>query len=297
MAIDLEAIRRKIEKLKSVKNSRVQFWKPDPGEYVVRIVPFKDAEDDDPFKHLTFYYIQEGKPGVLAPFQFDKYDPVQELSRQLWSGNEDEKKLARNLKPNTRHYALVIDRSNEEKGVQLWSFGKTIYNRLLGFFINPDIGDYIDPDEGFDLEVKIYKEGGKQYNTTEVDVARKQSILTDDEKKKEEWLNSEVGPMTAYSEKSTEEIQKILDDWLAQGSEEDDPGTEKGTDKSSLDDAIKSLKPESADSDEDKEVEKKKTSAKKKSSSKKSSSSEDSSSAESESKKKIDEVFDEVLNK
>jgi hypothetical protein len=242
MAIDLEAIKKKIESLNSIRQSKVQFWKPVPGEHVIRIIPFPDTPDDDPFKHLKFYYLEEGKSGILAPSQFDEEDPVANLAQKLWSGTSEDKQLARKLSPNMRHYACIVDRKDEDMGPQLWSFGKQLYIRLLGFFADAEIQDYIDPQNGFDLKVSIIKEPKKKFLTTTVDVARSRSPLSKDKKKVKEWIENCINPREAYSLKTTEQIEKIITDWLQGPDAEEDVGTSRGEETESLDSAIESLK-------------------------------------------------------
>ena len=81
MAIDLEAIRKRVMELSGQgKNSRVQLWKPTPGQHKIRGVPWKNTVDGMPFRELRFYYIGE-QPRILAPSQFGKPDPVNDLIR------------------------------------------------------------------------------------------------------------------------------------------------------------------------------------------------------------------------
>lgn len=221
MGIDLEAIRRRVEELSGVKKtSSVQLWKPTLGEHKIRCLPWKNAPDGQPFMERWFYYIGENA-GILTPHQFGKPDPINELIRKLYSsGKPDDKVLAKKLQPKMRCYAPVIVRGEEDKGVQVWSFGKLVYQRMLGFFLDEDVGDILSPTDGFDLKVSITKQPGKQFNDTTVDPSRRPSKLHEDTANAEKWLNSVPNIDDMYRLKTTQEIETVLNNWLSGGTED-----------------------------------------------------------------------------
>ena len=222
MAIDLEAIKRRVAELSGVKKtSSVQLWKPSLGEHKIRCLPWKNAPDGQPFMERWFYYIGENA-GILAPNQFGKPDPINDLIRKLYSsGKPDDRILAKKLQPKMRCYAPVVVRGEEDKGVQVWAFGKLVYQRMLGFFLDEEVGDILSPTEGFDLKVSITKQPGKQFNDTTVDPARRPSKLHEDSKQMESWLNSIPNIDDMYRLKSTQEIETVLNNWLNGGSAAD----------------------------------------------------------------------------
>jgi hypothetical protein len=215
MAVDLEAIRRRVAELSGVKKtSSIQMWKPGLGEHKVRCLPWKNSPDGQPFMERWFYYIGENA-GILAPNQFGKPDPINDLIRKLYSsGKPDDRVLAKKLAPKMRCYAPVIVRGEEDKGVQVWAFGKIVYQRMLGFFLDEDVGDILSPTEGFDLKVSITKQPGKQFNDTTVDPARKATSLHAEVATSQKWLESIPNIDDMYRLKSTQEIEAILNNWL-----------------------------------------------------------------------------------
>lgn len=246
MAIDLEAIKRRVAELSGVKKtSSVQLWKPGLGEHKVRCLPWKNAPDGQPFMERWFYYIGENA-GILAPNQFGKPDPINDLIRKLYSsGKPDDRVLAKKLQPKMRCYAPVIVRGEEDKGVQIWSFGKLVYQRMLGFFLDEEVGDILSPTEGFDLKVSITKQPGKQFNDTTVDPARRPTKLHEDSKQAEQWLNSIPNLDDMYRLKSTQEIETVLNNWLSGGTAEEvsTPATTRGPAPSdALDDLVAEVK-------------------------------------------------------
>lgn len=230
MGLDLEAIRRRVQELSGVrKNSSVQLWKPGIGEYKVRGLPWKSTPDGMPFQEKFFYYIGNN-PGILTPNQFGKPDPINDLIRKLYSsGKPEDRLLAKKLQPKMRAYMPVVVRGQEDKGVLVWSFGKIVYQRLLGFFTDEDVGDILDPEQGFDLKVSISQQPGKQFQDTVVDPARKATKLSDDAEQMKKWLEATPNLDDMYRLKSVGEIETILNNWLSGGS--DTPDSSDGTSK------------------------------------------------------------------
>jgi hypothetical protein len=284
MGIDLEAIRRRVQELSGVrKNSSVQLWKPTIGEYKVRGLPWKSTPDGMPFQEKFFYYIGNN-PGILAPNQFGKPDPINDLIRKLYSsGKPEDRLLAKKLQPKMRAYMPVLVRGQEDKGVQVWSFGKIVYQRLLGFFTDEDVGDILDPLQGFDLKISISQQPGKQFQDTVVDPARKASKLSEDSEQAKKWLENIPDLDDMYRLKSVSEIEVILNNWLSGGSEaqtDSSDGTMKGSPPT---DELEKL------------VSEVKTEAKSEKSSKKTKKSSDDDEAPVE-KKSLDDAFNELMN-
>jgi hypothetical protein len=256
MAVNLEAIRKRVQELNGQRrNSSVQLWKPEIGEYKVRCVPWKSTPDGMPFLERRFYYLGEN-PRILAPSQFGKPDPVNDLIRKLYSsGKPDDRELAKKLQPKMTAYIPIIVRGQEDKGTQVWSFNKFIYQRLLDFFtnseINPDLVDYIDPLEGVDLIVTI-KKSGKKYNgrdvmDTVIDLGRKQTKLSPDAELAKKWLDGVPNLDDMYQQKSVAEIEQVLNTWLSGGaSGSADEGTARGAGapKDALEQLVEDVKTE-----------------------------------------------------
>jgi hypothetical protein len=238
MAVDLAAIRKRVEQLNGQwRTSNVQLWKPEVGKYTVRLVPWKSTPDGMPFIERRFYYLGNN-PRILAPTQFGKPDPINDLIRKLYSTRlPEDREVAKKLQPKMTAYAAILVRGQEDKGIQVWSFNKFPYGRLLDFFtnveINPDLIDYMDPLEGIDLIVEI-KKSGKKYNNKEVldtviDLGRKQTKLVEDPEKIKKLLDSVPNIDDMYPQKSSAEIEQVLNAWLASGASGDEATNDEGT--------------------------------------------------------------------
>ena len=228
MAIDFDAIKRKLDRLSGNNNSRNVMWKPTEGEkHSVRLLSFPD-NDGQPFKELMFYYNIPGQRGLLAPSQFGKRDPIQELINKLRDeGTKESYEMAKKLYPKMRVYAACIVRGEESEGVKLWGFGKTVYQSLLALMLDEDYGDITDPIEGRDISVVCTKNPGQQWATTTVTPRGKQTKLTSDSKQAKEWMNNLPDVENIFQLKSYDELSKIINDWLA--GDDEDTGTERGT--------------------------------------------------------------------
>ena len=53
MAIDLNAIKAKLNQLQTTGTRRNNLWRPEPGKQVVRIVPYQH-DRSNPFRELYF---------------------------------------------------------------------------------------------------------------------------------------------------------------------------------------------------------------------------------------------------
>ena len=222
MAIDLDAIRKKLNQLSGNNSKRNSMWRPQEGEdHTVRILAFSD-NDGQPFKERWFYYNIGNNPGLLAPHQFGQPDPIQDLINTLRNdGTKESYELAKKLYPKMRSYAPVIVRGEEAQGVRLWSFGKTVYQSLLNLMLDDEVGDFTDPSTGRDIKVTCTKPPGRMWATTEVRPRMSTSDLADNAKQAKQWLDSIPDLDEMYTCKSYDELETIVNAWL-NGDETDD---------------------------------------------------------------------------
>jgi len=234
MAVDFDAIRKKLNKLSGGSSRRDSMWRPqEDEEAVVRIIAFPD-NDGQPFKERWFYYNIGNNPGLLAPYQFGNPDPIQELISKLRDDGDNKAsyELAKKLYPKMRAYAAVIVRGEESKGVRLWSFGKQVYQSLLNIMLDEDYGDITDPKTGRDIKVTCTKPPGKMWASTSVMPRGKPTHLTDDASKMKEWTSSIPVLDDLYTEKTYEDLEKIINVWLA-SDDDDSEGTSRGASENS----------------------------------------------------------------
>jgi hypothetical protein len=246
MAINFDALRKRLDNLSGNTKKSSSSWKPKEGEeYTVRLLSFPNNEGQ-PFKELWFYYNIGNNPGLLTPNQYGKPDPIQELITKLRAdGSKESYELAKKLYPKMRCYAPVIVRGEEDKGVQIWAFGKQVYQSLLGVMLDEDYGDITDPESGRDIKVKCFKPAGKKYSETEVMPRGKASPLSSNQATAKQWLGNIPDVNKLFDLKSYDELSKIVNDWIEGGMVTDGDGTSRGGDfkTAALDDSEEDAKP------------------------------------------------------
>jgi len=227
MAIDLNAIRNRLNSLQNKVQKTDNLWKPKPGKQQIRMLPYTH-NTSNPFIELFFHYDFGGK-NILSPKTFGEIDPLIQFSEQLRAtGNRDDWNLSKKLFPKMRTYVPVIVRGEESEGVKFWGFGKTVYQELLAFFADPDYGDLTDPTSGRDItvEFKTAKELGKNFPETYIRVKPNQTSVTDD-KKVMELIKDQIELPTLFKKYSYDELEASLKTWLETGKVSDEGEVEK----------------------------------------------------------------------
>jgi hypothetical protein len=214
--MDINAIKSKLSQLQSTTSTKENFWKPEPGTQVVRIVPYKHNKDN-PFIELFFHYNLGNNKTYLSPLSFGRPDPVAEFADKLKStGNKDEWIQGKRLEPKMRTFAPVIVRGKESEGVKFWGFGKTVYQELLGVIADPDYGDITDATNGRDIgiERQTPAEAGNQYGKTTVRVKPNQTAITEDSALLESIFDNQSNLTELYTEPSYDELKEVLQNYL-----------------------------------------------------------------------------------
>jgi len=219
MAIDIDKIRARKTALENRGGGRSNFWRPQDGEQTIRIVP---TADGDPFKDFWFHYNVGDNPGFLSPKKnFGEDDAIDTFVRKLFNeGTEDSIKMAKTLMARQRFFAPVIVRGEEDKGVRVWGFGKTVYEQLLNLVLNPEYGDITDIDTGTDLLLHYGKPQGAAFPQTKITPRRRSSALsTDEEQTSADMLEQIPDFDDLFERKSPADVATMLDQFLL--SEED----------------------------------------------------------------------------
>ena len=221
MALDLEAIRQKLNNLQSQTGKQDNLWKPEPGKNQIRVVPYQ-FNKDNPFIELYFHY-DLGKKNYLSPVTFGESDPAVEFAEKLKAtGNQDDWKMARKLEPKMRTYVPIIVRGKESEGVKYWGFGKTVYQELLSIIADPDYGDITDPVNGRDVSVEFIsaEESGASFPKTNIRVKPNQTPISDAPEILE-TVKTQQDIREIYQELSYDDLTEVLNEWLNPSDEEE----------------------------------------------------------------------------
>ena len=227
MGIDLKKMRERKTALENKGGNSNRFWRPQDGEQTIRIVP---TEDGDPFKDYWFHYNVGDNPGFLSPKRnFGEDCPLDSFVRQLWQeGTEDSKRMAKKLSARQRFFAPVVVRGEEDKGVRVWGFGKTVYETLLNLVLNPEYGDITDAESGTDLVLAYGKPAGATFPVTQLTPRRRSSTLCKEPERCAEFLENvpDFEELFAASRKSFTEVQAMLDEFLLGNEDPEENSTE-----------------------------------------------------------------------
>ena len=201
MAINLDAIRGRLNKLQNTQRKTVELWKPAPGKHQIRLVPYK-FNKENPFIELFFHYNINNKT-YLSPQSFGRPDPIVEFSDKLKRmGDKEDWKAAKKMEPKLRTFVPVLVRGEEGEGVRFWGFGKTVYQEILGYIADPDYGDITDPEAGRDIVVEVVsaEDSGTSYPVTTIRVKPKETPLADTTEDVQKFLTTQVEITDLYQE-------------------------------------------------------------------------------------------------
>lgn len=172
---------RRKEAAEEAERRKAKYWKIKPGRNVVRFAPPWEGSDEF-YKAFGQHYNlgPDGKqPPVYCPEQtVGKSCPICEGIRMMYRGADEEtQKLLKKMSSTPRFYVNLIDRKDEEKGVQVGEIPRTLMEDIWKKMVDDEIGigDVTDPENGYDLIIDRTGEGiGTKYT---VEVARKPSKL------------------------------------------------------------------------------------------------------------------------
>ena len=222
MGINMELMRRKLATLRGENkgNGNSVFFRPDDGDTDIRIVP---APDGDPLKEMFFHYnVGNHQGGIMCPKRnFGERCPICDFASSLWreaaeNNDEESKKLAKSLFVRTRYFSPVVVRGREEEGIKVYGYGKTAYELLLGYILDPEYGDVTDINEGTDITLtytKPTKPGA--FPQTNLKMRRNTSPLIEDVDAISPLLDRMPDFDSLFERLSPEQIDAILDEQLA----------------------------------------------------------------------------------
>jgi hypothetical protein len=212
MALDLSAIKAKLNQLNKSDDKKNLTWKPEAGKTRVRIVPYVHRKDN-PFLELYFHY-DIAKRSMLSPISFGNADPIVEFAEKLKkTGDKEEWLMGRKIEPKMRTYVPVIVRGKENEGVKFWGFGKQIYTELLSIISDPDYGDITDLLNGRDIDVEFTPAEGGGFPKTAIRVKPNTQPATDDKAIAEKIMNQPV-ITEIFPEPTYDELEKALAEWM-----------------------------------------------------------------------------------
>ena len=128
--------------------------------------------------------------------------------------------------------------------MRVWSYGKTAYETLLSYVLDPDYGDLTHEETGTDI-VMTYTIPGTpgSFPKTSLKPRRRPSMLCEDVENCDELIKSVPDVATLFQQQTTSDVQALLDEYLSSDvtTESSSSETERYNTKSTVDDALKSF--------------------------------------------------------
>jgi len=220
MAIDMNKMKQKLNALQgngNVDEKNNIFWKPQEGEQSIRVI---SPQDGDPFKQMWFHYGVGKNAGFLCPKKMHGKDcPVCSFAWSTYndakaSNDQETLKFCKSLFAKERFFSPVLVRGEESQGIRLWGYGKQAYSEMIGLVTNPDYGDITDIDAGTDLVINYGKPSGASFPVTKITPRRRPSALAAKSEEVKRILDTMPSFTEHFNNKTTEEIEKMLTDFL-----------------------------------------------------------------------------------
>ena len=158
----------------------------------IRILPptFDDATHYgmDLYVH---YSIGADEAAYLCPEKMlGKKCPICDEMRK--AHKEGDKEYANELKPKTRVLVYIIDRAKEDDGPKVWSMPPTVDSNIAALCMDKRTNEVLsidDPEDGFDVDFERTGKGKKGTKYKGIKIARKSSLMLDDEGTLDETLD------------------------------------------------------------------------------------------------------------
>jgi hypothetical protein len=230
--MDLNAIKNRLTSLneeskpkekREKKDYTLIYWKPkQEGKYQIRFLPSK-LNKNNPFQEIFMHY-GIGKFPIVALSNWGEKDPIVDFTKKLRETSDSQNwSLAKKLDPKMRVFAPIVVRGEEEKGVRLFEFSKTLYLELLSIADDEDYGDFTDVAEGFDFVLTASKVKDRPGFATTLRPKPKQTVLNSEAGKIEEWLEDQPLLLEERYKYPYDKLKETLQEFLT-GNETEEEG-------------------------------------------------------------------------
>lgn len=193
----LEDADKELEELSKLGGDK-EYMKLPVGRNVVRVLPPRPGEKV--LKRVMEHFIRvagANRPVIFSCPQArqdrkDRCPACERAARLRASGNPQDREAAYDMSAKLRVYLNVIDRKNPGAGPQILPVGKQIYEQLLTIRKDEDAGgNYIDPENGFDIVIERVGTG-KNDTTYTVNPSRKTTPLHTDSEVASSWIENQA---------------------------------------------------------------------------------------------------------
>lgn len=167
-----EQLMKRMQKIKNrMDNSKGNYYKMQDGDNYLRFCPSWRGDDEEWCVILTTHYSlgPEGKAGAAClEANFGKRCPACHYMRRLdETGVAADNQTAYQMRPQPRVLLNALPDNDPEQRIKIISLSDAAFTKLLGLYQDQvDGGDFMDPKEGFIVNMKRVKKGGVKSRST-----------------------------------------------------------------------------------------------------------------------------------
>ncbi len=131
------------------------------GTTRIRILPTvsPDGEEADFSMEVVHFYLGSKVRGVFSASTVGKPCPIMDHYQEL---KETDKDAAKNMAPRKKYFVpAVVFEDEAGKKIDKDRSGKLVFipstgllTQMLDYYLDPELGEFNDPDEGYDLKIK-----------------------------------------------------------------------------------------------------------------------------------------------
>jgi serine/threonine protein kinase len=245
--MNLNDIKAKLEALE--KRDSGQGYKPKDGDQKIRVTP---SPDGDSLQEVFMHFRIAGQSFLCPKKNFGEPCALCDFASELYKlGDEASLDMSKQIYAKPRYYSPILVRGEEEKGIRWWSYGVKVYKMFLKKYMDPEYGNFTDPETGFDwtLSYTPQEKSSTNFAESELTPARASSKMIEGGKKKVDELVAATPKLfSILPRKTSEETKELLDKFLSRSPEDSSSETEKygeksgSSEKTKLDQAFDELK-------------------------------------------------------
>ena len=158
MALDLELLKKEFQE--AVQQTQEEYWVPEMGESLIRILPPVDGKLF--YKKVGIHYRLAGSGMEFCPrMTADDQCPICEVVDELRKSKSPAAiQLVNRLAVVERYLMNIIPLNEDQKKVRQYIAPKTVRLALLKIILDPDYGDITDLERGRNVVIEKVQGGG-----------------------------------------------------------------------------------------------------------------------------------------
>lgn len=149
-------------RLRKMELGRGKLWKPKKGQNRIRILPSWRGPNEEFYKETPTHWGvgPEGKRSIICPKVINQPCPVCKRAEKFAESDSAKKQaIAEKLQAKNRVIFNILDLDSKDGNIYQWSCSESQLQELLGYYIDPDYGDFTNPKTGFDVIIIRKGEG------------------------------------------------------------------------------------------------------------------------------------------